>query len=286
MTAGDVLGMLRRHYLPEGRPPGGIFAPEIGSPCGKRRADLIWLPTTTSRDAGLVGHEVKVSRSDVLAELTDPTKADPWAQYCQQWYLVISDPALVSGMDIPERWGILAPPSGRRTRTMTTLRRAPMLQPLEPAPGVTRVASWLMYRDHERITSLDGEVRHLRGDLELARRDLTDRAATSGRPLSPAEQRIRAVVVEADRLIRGMRGGEYLSELDLNANDVASAVLDAARLRAATRSASYDIQGRLREARRLLDPFADVLERLERIAKDTQAAVSASLPVDAEAGAA
>src|SRR5690348_2999491 len=76
LTAKHMVEMLRRHYLPEGRPPAGVFAPEIGSPDGKRRADLIWMPTTIAGGTGLHGHEIKVSRSDLLTELDDPTKAD------------------------------------------------------------------------------------------------------------------------------------------------------------------------------------------------------------------
>ncbi|HEY6793924.1 MAG TPA: hypothetical protein VI248_04495 [Kineosporiaceae bacterium] len=147
-TARDVIEMLRRHYLPESRPPGGIFAPEIESPCGKRRADLIWMPTTIAGGRGLVGHEVKVTRPDVLAELADPTKADPWARYCSRWWLVVAEPELVDGLVIPDAWGIMAPPSGRRTRSMTILRPAPTLDPLDGARGVERLAAWMLYRHH------------------------------------------------------------------------------------------------------------------------------------------
>lgn len=284
MTATDILAMLRRHYLPEGRPPGGIFAPEIGSPCGKRRADLIWMPTTTGRGgAGLVGHEIKVTRSDVLTELADPTKADPWAQYCQRWFLVVADPAMVDRLDIPERWGILAPPSGRRTRTMTTLRPAPVLTPLEPAPGVTRVAAWLMFRDHDRIASLDSENRRLRGDLDAARQRATELATNGGgRRLSPREEQIRTVVLEAERLVRGT--GTFILDRELDARDVAAAVCDAARLRAATHTAAMDLQNRLRDFQRALDPSRHLAGDLAAIVRDVEAAQSAAVaPVDVPA---
>ena len=79
-TARDVVAMLQRHYLPEGRPAGGVLAIEIGAPDGTRRADAVWAPFTIAGGDGLIGHEIKVTRSDVLAELADPAKADPWAQ--------------------------------------------------------------------------------------------------------------------------------------------------------------------------------------------------------------
>lgn len=132
-TAADLLTLLRRHYQPENRPAAGLFAPEIESPDGSRRADLIWAPTTSTGGFGLVGHELKISRSDLLVELADPAKCDPWARFCECWWLVVADPAMIDDAAIPHAWGVLAPPSGRRTRSMTIIKPAPKLHPVEPA---------------------------------------------------------------------------------------------------------------------------------------------------------
>ena len=53
----------------------------------------------------LHGHEVKVSRSDWLAELRDPTKAEAFSRYCDYWWLVVSDKAIVKPGELPEGWG-------------------------------------------------------------------------------------------------------------------------------------------------------------------------------------
>lgn len=79
----------------------------------------------------LHGHEVKVSRSDWLAELRDPTKADAWKRYCDRWWLVA--PRDVVRDDLPDGWGHIAP-TGTGLRVVV---RAPLLDP-EPMPTTTR----------------------------------------------------------------------------------------------------------------------------------------------------
>lgn len=75
----------------------------------------------------LHGHEVKVSRSDWLAELADPTKAEAWKQFCDRWWLVA--PREVVRDDLPEGWGLLCP-----SKDGTHLRVAWMAPLLDPAP--------------------------------------------------------------------------------------------------------------------------------------------------------
>lgn len=80
----------------------------------------------------LHGHEVKVSRSDWLTELRDPTKADAWKRYCDKWWLVA--PKDVVRGDLPEGWGWMVP-SGKGLRVVV---QAPLLTP-EPMPTNVRV---------------------------------------------------------------------------------------------------------------------------------------------------
>lgn len=173
-TASDMIAMLRRHYLPEGKQPAGIFAPEIAAPASTRRADLIWQGVSTAAQGELIGHEVKVSRPDVLAELADPMKADAWMRYCDEWWLVVADPALVDGLEIPGLWGVMAPPSGRRTRSMTILRKAPRLKPVDRAPAYETIAKWLHWRHYnlsnEHRVQAEAAERLRRANEELQRR--------------------------------------------------------------------------------------------------------------------
>jgi len=83
----------------------------------------------------LHGHEVKVSRSDWLHELADPSKAEAIKRYCDRWWLVVPDPKIVRD-DLPAGWGLLAFDANGKLRVV---RRAPALNP-EPIPATFRGA--------------------------------------------------------------------------------------------------------------------------------------------------
>lgn len=172
-TATAVIQMLLRHYLPDESRPAGVFAPEIQAPGPvQRRADLIWLGCTAAAGSHLVGHEVKVTRQDLLVELADLTKTDPWQRYCDRWWLVVPDVSLIRGLEIPESWGVMLPPSGRRTRSMTVHRPAPVLRPVEQSPALRTLAVWQHWKlrdaqnqatdQQRRLDQVRGEVNQLR----------------------------------------------------------------------------------------------------------------------------
>lgn len=204
LTDRDLLGMLRRHYLPENRPAAGVFAPEIESPDRKRRADLIWMPVTTAADGkGIVGHEIKVSRADVINELADRLKADAWIRHCRQWYLVVADPRLVDGLDIPDQWGIMAPPSGRRTRSMTIVRKAPLLLANDLEAAYERIARWLHWKTDEAIRTMQSRARYEEDqrkridELQQQLREMTAKLRTAGvtvKTADPLDEAVRAIV--------------------------------------------------------------------------------------------
>lgn len=165
-TAQAMIGLLRRHYLPDEQKPAWVFAPEIQAPGPVgRKADLICLGCTAATGTALVGHEVKVTRADVLVELADLTKSDPWQRYCNRWWLVIPHPQLIEGLELPASWGVLTPPSGRRTRSMTVHRPAPDLRPVEQAPALRTLARW----QHWQIRDLRARLSQLGDELERER---------------------------------------------------------------------------------------------------------------------
>lgn len=260
-TARDMLVMLGRHYLPEGRPPAGILAKEIGSPNGARRADAIWLPVTATRGtAGMVGHEVKVSRQDVLVELSDPTKADPWMRYCHRWWLTISNPDLVDGLDIPDLWGVMAPPSGRRTRSMTIIKPAPQLHPHEPALGVQRVASWYFHNARQELSNAKANTDYHKAEADRLRTDLQRLRAQGIRNSDPHAERTAAIlkaIAEArcseDRYgILEATDAEAIARTVLNYERVKRAVGEAART-------VDSVLGQLTQARTALKVMQGVL---------------------------
>jgi hypothetical protein len=168
-----MVDLLRRHLLPDEAHPAGIFAPEIQAPGGGRRADLIWLGCTAATGGELVGFEIKTSRADLMAELGDLTKSDPWQRYCDRWNLVLPHLSLADGLELPPTWGVLTPPSGRRTRSMTVAVKAPKLQPQDKTPALRTLATWMHWRhhnlgvQHESLQRLADQLAAERDDLKL-----------------------------------------------------------------------------------------------------------------------
>lgn len=281
-TAHDVVDMLRRHYLPEGRPAGGVLAVEIGAPDGTRRADAIWAPFTIAGGDGLIGHEVKVTRSDVLAELADPTKADPWGQYCTQWWLTVSDPALVDGLEIPEAWGVMAPPSGRRTRSMTILRPAPKRKVGNTGPAWRRLMAWEHHRAATALAEARRTIEYRDQQIERLETQLRDRPLAAEGRAHPHAVRVanilRAVDAAAYRQDGRLPAGVWIGRDDVTDDDIVAALLDVATTRALTAKARRDLDELVRDAENLTRPLAGLSKAL--------AALEAPTPPKTEDGAA
>lgn len=106
---------------------------------GQRIADFIAIdcygsgPWVWGKDRrhNVHGHEVKVSRSDWLTELRDPSKAAAWMRYCHYWWLVAASTDVYRRDEIPEGWGVMTRGSaGLRVRIRAPYRDA---EPLRPA---------------------------------------------------------------------------------------------------------------------------------------------------------
>lgn len=131
ITAGDLVRALNRHYIkPSDEMPGGVFLTEVA--LGNRRIDALYVGFWRSRGQHMIGHEIKVSRSDWLKELDTPAKAEVWEQNCHSWYVVAPSTDIVKPEELPHGWGLLVP--GKSKTRMTTVVRA-QLHP-------ERVPSW------------------------------------------------------------------------------------------------------------------------------------------------
>lgn len=264
-TEKDMIELLRGHYLPPKRPAGGIFAARIGSPDGTRQADVIWMPTTRAGGYGLHGHEIKVTRSDVLVELSDATKSDPWAQYCRYWWLVVADPSLIDGLSIPPSWGIMAPPSGRRRRSMTIVRPAPELHPKEPGRGIARVAAWLLYRDMERIDRLESDNQYAHRQIERLRRDLAT-ASVNGGARSPKAEAIARIVHEVETRLDG---ADVFARLDEDA--VIDAAVDVSQARAVLKQTRLEIRHLVNRIDQIVEPFGYTRKKINEVLSEEAA---------------
>ncbi len=82
----------------------------------------------------LIGHEVKITRADWVAELKDPEKAEAFRRHLHRWYLVVPDRSIVRD-DLPGGWGLMALRAGK----LWVVRPAPLTVP-EPMPATMTAA--------------------------------------------------------------------------------------------------------------------------------------------------
>ena len=99
-----------------------------------RCADMIVQDLWFSKGLELIGHEVKVTRSDWVAELKDPEKAEAFRRHLHRWYLVVPDRSIVRD-DLPVGWGLMALRAGK----LWVVRPAPLMVP-EPMPATMTAA--------------------------------------------------------------------------------------------------------------------------------------------------
>lgn len=266
MSATDVLAMLRRHYLPEGRPQSGLLVEEIEAPDGRRRADALWVPLTTSGGNEIVGHEVKVSRSDVAAELADLTKAESWMKYCTRWWLTVSDPALVEGFEIPETWGVMAPPSGRRTRSMTVVRQAPRLHPVDSALAYRRVLSKNHFGTNGRVEQLKRELDYAHRDVERKEEQIEQLRITGAvHHQTPTTKLVLDVVRKVEAASHDYMGGTHFAVgPDVTADDIAGALIDFGNLRRIDRDLRNQVRYTVERLRAAADPVGHIASDIEK----------------------
>lgn len=97
---------------------------------GHRIIDALSIDTWGSGHYACEGYEVKVTRSDWLRELRDPTKADTWRRHCAYWY-VVAPPGVVRPDELPHGWGLILADRGH---TRCTVRSPRQHDPVPLAP--------------------------------------------------------------------------------------------------------------------------------------------------------
>jgi hypothetical protein len=133
-----MLDLVRRQY-----PAGGamslshVVIEEVAPSTGwaaRRWADVLALSVWPSKGLALDGYEVKASRGDLKRELADPAKHEALARYCDAWWLVVWDEAVITDVPpIPESWGIMITMDGEFGRELEVKRRPAKRTP-EPWP--------------------------------------------------------------------------------------------------------------------------------------------------------
>ena len=182
VTSGDICAALKLRYQAQSHALLFEVANGTGGH-GRVFADALAFGLWPSHGHTVEGIEVKVSRSDFLAEMAKPEKSQPVFQYCDRWWLA-TPKGLVDPGEVPDTWGILEFKSGR----LVTRKKAPKLQPA-PMPR-TFVASLLR--------------RHAGADEETARvlvaREVESQMKTARERLQREyQQRHANAIAEAER---------------------------------------------------------------------------------------
>lgn len=152
-TADDVLEALRRSYSPR---DGWVTAAEVCVGTGNgaieidgsiysaaQRIDLYALNAWRSAKFERVAFEVKVSRSDLLAELRDSDKRAAAMALSNRFYFAVA-PGVVDDREIPDDCGLIQVDG----RGCVTVRKAPWRD--TPEPPIQFVASLLRVAAEQR----------------------------------------------------------------------------------------------------------------------------------------
>lgn len=120
---------------------------------GVRIADYVamWMhspPSTSWADRGpsLIAHEIKVSRSDWLTELRDPSKSEFWVSHSHYFNLVVPDESIVRPGELPQGWGLMVS-YGRSLRVAVPARRSEAIDlPLKTQAALLRATMYTEIR--------------------------------------------------------------------------------------------------------------------------------------------
>jgi len=94
-----------------------------------RHADAIAVQLWESRGLNITGFEIKVSRQDWIKEMKHPDKAEPIAQYCHYWYLVVGNEDILQLGELPDTWGLMVP---HTKETLKIVKEAKLNQNIKP----------------------------------------------------------------------------------------------------------------------------------------------------------
>lgn len=107
---------------------GTMFLTEVANSTGgnaRRFADAVTIGLWPSKGYCVEGYEIKISKSDLEHELQDITKWEAVGQFCDKWWLVVSDKSFVDLQRLPPAWGVMYP---TKSGTLRVLKPATKLE--------------------------------------------------------------------------------------------------------------------------------------------------------------
>lgn len=216
MTTTELLAALRAHYVPptdlSKRQHGEmgeseLLVEEVCAPGTNRRCDLLHVGVWQSRGQRLTVHELKVSRSDWLKELSEPAKAEAWWPYCHEFWIVAPD-GVVDPTELPDGWGLMAPPANGRHRKFRVIKKAARKTPQIPASLLVEVARRVDSARLKQIANLNMERENA-----IYQAVLKERQSTTAKALTPAAQQRLKLLEELEEAI-GARLDSYGRDRD------------------------------------------------------------------------
>ena len=145
MNTPEVEKLLRERYAA----PAFAFLEQVPNATGmntSRFCDALAMSLWPSRGIHLSGFEIKVSRTDWLKELKDPSKAEEICGFCDYWWIVAGSPDIVREGELPSTWGLLVTDAG----TLKEKVKAPLL---EARPYTKNFLASVLRRATEQITN-------------------------------------------------------------------------------------------------------------------------------------
>lgn len=113
----EINQMLWNRYTEKGEHTLLFDVPNVVGVTSNRRCDAIAIGMWGSSGRLIQGFEVKASRSDWLREVKDVTKADPFIEQCDRWWLVTGHVSIAKPGEIPDAWGwMVATKTGLRVQ--------------------------------------------------------------------------------------------------------------------------------------------------------------------------
>lgn len=107
LKTGELQALLSAKY-PRDRYALFFDVPDNVGTDSRRRADAIAIGCWSSVGRLIEGFELKVSRSDWLREVANVSKADPFIERCDKWWLVTASPSIAKLDEVPACWGWMA----------------------------------------------------------------------------------------------------------------------------------------------------------------------------------
>lgn len=190
-SASDISGALRTALRKRYAAPQWALMEEVRDRVGfsgKRSADAIAMCTWEGRGLEIHGFELKASRSDWIRERDDPEKAEAISQFCDRWWIVAADAAIVRDGELPPLWGLqvlegkalktVTPAPSREAKPLTRaflaamLRRATEAQAtlIRPEDILDRIDTEVTARIERMNTESSWELKRLRRDSEALKK--------------------------------------------------------------------------------------------------------------------